>query len=152
MKKLSIIVILALVCVLCFAGCGEEPTSTLDLSECEIGYEFEVYPNVEFNYTISDDFIVHISDIKVTLIEKNEINANDNIEGYFYPYIIKVEVKGKTDAKHANTDIYIALSTANVGINCRATISEDGTFYGHQEISIIKSFNKIYFSRISVVK
>lgn len=152
MKKLSIIVILALVCALCFAGCGEKPTSTLDLSECEIGYEFEVYPNVEFDYKINDDFIVHISDIKVTLIEKNEVNTNDILEGEFYPYVAKIEVTGTADPKFSGTSIYISFSNGSNTPSCKATITEDGTFHARNETSVLKKYDTIYLYRIIISK
>ena len=149
MKKFSIFIILIIVCIFCFAGCVNTPNTASDLGDCNVGYEFEVYPNVEFNYKISDDFIVHISDISVTLVQKNEIKANDTIENIFMPYVVKLEVSGFTTAEHCGTRIRISFSSITTGLECYATITEDGTFYGDSETSF-RNNNTIYFSRIMV--
>ena len=149
MKKFSIIIlILIMTSVLCFAGCANTPKASSDLGDCKVGYEFEVYPNVEFNYKINDDFIVHISDISATLVKKNEIKANETIEGDFHPYITKIEITGKTDPKHSGKNLYIQMESTSVAITCYAKIAEDGTFRGIDESTAFIKGDTIYFSRI----
>ena len=151
MKKFSVLVILMIVCIFCFAGCVNTPNSPSNLSNYKVGYEFEVYPTVEFNYKINDDFVVHISDISVTLVEKNEIKANDTIEGKYSPYTTKLEVSGYTDVKHSGTKIYVYVYAGpTTNIVCNATISEDGTFYAYKESSALIKSDTIYFNYIAI--
>ena len=156
MKKFSIIsilVVLTLAFVFCFAGCTNTPDTSNDssaLSNYEVGHKFVVYPTVEFNYKIEDDFIVHISNISVTLVEKNEVKENDTIEDERYsPFTTKMEVSGYTDVKHSGKHISIWVS-GTFGFSCKAIISEDGTFYGCTEMALLRTDQPLYFTYISL--
>ena len=151
MKKFSIFIILIIVCVFCFAGCVNTPKTASDLGDCKVGYEFEVYPNVEFNYKINDDCVVHINNISVTLVKKNEINTGDTIEGLFYPYTAKMEVSGHTDASYFGKKINVQMTAGINSYSCDAIISEDGTFYGFEEFVGIKNTETLYFNCITFV-
>ncbi|MDE6605983.1 MAG: hypothetical protein K2K85_08195 [Clostridia bacterium] len=154
MKKFFVLIVLTIVCIFCFVGCvntPDSPNTSTDLGNYEVGYEFEVYPTVEFNYKINEDFIVHISDISVTLIEKNEIKANDIIENkYYYPYTTKFEVTGNTDAKHSGKQIDIYATSGAANIHCVATINDDGSFYGSNECYSLRKSDIIYFINIII--
>ncbi|MDE7209496.1 MAG: hypothetical protein K2O31_06390 [Clostridia bacterium] len=153
MKKFFVLIVLTIVCIFCFVGCvntPDSPNTSTDLGNYEVGYKLDVYPNIEFNYKINDDFIVHISNISVTFVEKNEIKANDTIENSFYPYVTRLEVSGHTNTDHSGKCINIRLISDANSYSCNATINEDGTFYGYKDLFALRKANTLYFYQITI--
>ena len=150
MKKFFIIFsIIVVACVCCLAGCVKSNGSqVLDLNSCEIGYEFEVCPNTEFDYKINDNFIIHIQNIKATLIEKNKIGDNDVLQGRYSPCVVRIQVIGYTNSIHKGARVDIIVCSLSVGMNIPVTISNDGTFTGEIETNAIRVAYPIYFSEV----
>lgn len=139
MKKF-LVVCLSLICLMFTFGltaCGDK-AETLDLADCEIGYELPVYPNCKFNYKITyDDYkqqtldvpvIVNIDNINAILVEKNDINEDDVLEQPFHMYKINLVIVGHTDKELSGRELRIWLIdqlTGNTFSN-KATIDENG--------------------------
>jgi hypothetical protein len=131
------------VTVLSGCGAGKEIASLQDeiarlkqsqlprLEDCNVGYGFEVYPKVPFNYVVkasgsdTQDYTFHIESITATLIEKNTIKEGDTLDEPFYPYKVELRIKGNTDVALAGRSV--GFSTVDHG-GLVGTINEDGTF------------------------
>lgn len=111
-------------------ACGNKKEELPDLADCEIGYQLPVYPGVEFDYKVVDRnanaFIVHISEIKLTLAKKNTITANTTLEKPFYRYELTFTAKGSTDTKLAGEHMYLGyLTSTNASNNTAVTTVDD---------------------------
>lgn len=116
MKKFIVSAICAAValCSISFSACSDNTADSnsglINLADCEIGYELPVYPDCEFDYKVSDDCTVHISEIKAVLTAKNEINEGDFIEENFYRYEITLRATGKVTTTTNKTEYTLHLS------------------------------------------
>ncbi|MDR2202358.1 MAG: hypothetical protein LBP26_06350 [Clostridiales bacterium] len=145
MKKFLVLV-LCLVVAFPAAACKKDtsapPPQTLPpFEECEVGYMLDVYPKVEFDYKIADDFVVHISSISAELTAKNEIKEGDVLDENFYPFEVTIKANGTTDPKHAGKRIAVFVAVYQYGI-----INNGGSFSFTTTLYTIKENQKIYFT------
>lgn len=131
--KRFLVVILSLICFIAtigITGCdnNENESGVIDLADCEIGYQLPVYPSCEFDYQVSEDCIVHISSITMTLTEKNVINPNDVLNSAYYPYVFTLKATGYTDKSFAGTSIYFKYrcSVPNFLLRILSVVDDDG--------------------------
>ena len=151
MKKIFIIFsIIVVACVCCLAGCIKNDNTALpDLSDCEIGYNFMVYPECEFDYETDEGYICHIEKTSATLTKKNSITSNQVISGSFAPYECELYIKGYTDASLSNKTIYVYLFNGQTGYTISLIIDETGKFEGKKNINIALN-QGFYFSQILI--
>lgn len=119
MKKIVVFLMCALLCFTLFAiaGCGEQNQGADAIADMKIGSELPVYPNSAFDYKcVAEDgseYLIRISKISVTLIDKIDASSSDPITGMFYPYKYSVAVSGTTSPEHAGRKFYIYFSFAS---------------------------------------
>lgn len=142
---------LTLLCLVSFSfgltACKDND-GLIDLANAEIGYELPVYPDCEFDYKVNDECTVHISSIKATLVAKNEIHEGDVLDEPFYPYEVKLEFTGSTDAKNKDKAIYIGILLQTYSISIKAIISDNGIMSGETIAKTTSS--SISFFRVTI--
>lgn len=178
MKKFVLILLIGLLClpVLTFAACAEPADDPYDLSTKEIGYEIPVYPDCEFSYAVEwtdvtyvmdeaaaifidiieeeKSCVINITDISVVLTEKNEISPDKTIEEGFYPYTVKVTLKGSAPSEYAGLKIKVALADSFGGASfvCDAIpIQADGSISLSEDLEIGVTTPHLYFRDIEAI-
>ena len=148
MKKF-LVVCLSIVCLMFTFGltaCSDK-NELVDLADCEIGYELPVSPNCEFDYKVNDDCTVHVSSIKATLVEKNEIHEGDILTEPFTPYVVELQFIGSTDISNIDKNIKVRLNLQITSISITTAISSDGYING-TTIAYLKYTPTITFETI----
>lgn len=151
MKKF-LVVCLSLLCLMFTFGLTacEDKNEMIELTDCEIGYELPVYPACEFDYKVNDECTIHVSSIKATLIEKNEIHEGDLLTEKFDPYVIRIDFNGYTNASHADKNIWLSISLQTYSTTIKTHIDQNGKMRG-STIAILKytpiiTFESLYIS------
>ncbi|MCD7729810.1 MAG: hypothetical protein LUI60_07910 [Clostridia bacterium] len=124
-----------------------------NLENYEVGDSLPVYPTCEFDYKVSDDCVVHISEIKAVLTAKNEINEGDLIEGDWYPYIVTITTTGyiiQNDTTKNPYIVFIPLPAATSGYGIKITQQVNDLFNVDVEVDTY-DVSVIYFARIILV-
>ena len=136
------------------AGCGAQETNNDDasLNEYNIGDQLDVYPNCKFNYQVNDDCVVVVNSIKVTLAQKNVIEANETVLEPYYPYVFHVYANGYTDKKFAGKTIYLLVIVEEMYkqfFYYEATIENDGSIIWEYDQQTWTSATKVFFHSIT---
>lgn len=134
MKKFIAVLCVILLSMCLFVGCADDSQNTIDLEKCEIGDELPIYPNCEFDYKVDENYTVHISSIKLTLVEKKYIIKDSCIDDSFYKYTIKFAANGSTHKTLSGKTVDIRLADIGLQYSLRLEINEDGSFGGDTEI------------------
>lgn len=151
MKKFIAVLCVVLLSLCLFVGCADDSQSSIDLEKYEIGDELPIYPNCEFDYKVNDECTVHISSIKLTLVEKREITENCVIENDFFKYTFNLIVTGVTHSDFSQKNIEI---TFNAFINSYSTstkINNDGTFVANMILDTNSYINQLTFRKIKIL-
>ena len=153
MKKFFVNLMCAIMLVCATIGltaCGDDKTSNQlpDLADCEIGYQMPIYPSYEFDYQVSEDCVVHIKSITMTLIEKRTISPNELLTDKFQPYIFELNALGSTDVKFAGKTIYLRLLASQqykTEYYYSAVIQEDGAIHWKVQQNLWCSASNLFF-------
>lgn len=160
MKKV-LLALLSVVLIFVFTGCSDNQTGVekpVDFDDMEIGTQLQTYPDYEFEYAYTSgdkQYKFTIQEFKVELCEKNTIEQGEMLDGEFYPYAIKMSVKGFVDKELAGNKFCFNYNYHNssTGIYVNCYIDENGNF---DDEYIIKCYEKepciYYFVSISHVR
>lgn len=150
MKKILSLVLCFVFCLpfSFLVGCTNTSNKSHSFYETKIGYKLNVYPEIEFDYIVDDTCTVHVKDIQVELIKKNEIHENDTLTEPYHPYTFLVTAHGTTDSKHAGKTIYLHLfieKKNNQLYYYPTTIANDGSICWEYEQETWNGITDVYF-------
>lgn len=157
MKKLSVILVTILLCcsAFLFTGCDQPKTvennsvipHEYDLSNVAVGTKLPTHHPANFSYQYQENdktYTFHIDDFSAELYEKRTINEGDVITGAFYPYTVKITVKGHTDASLTGGFYNIRFKCGFFTPSIKCEIQEDGSFSG-EVLHMTYSYSQLYF-------
>lgn len=160
MKKLSIVLVTIVLCcsAFLFTGCDQAKTAEnnsvipheYDLANVEVGTKLPTLHPANFSYQYQKDdktYMFHIDDFSVELYEKRTINEGDVITEKFYPYTIKLAVKGYTTPEASGQSFYITFSNGRAGYAIDIVVGKNGEFFGERKVNLTY-YTMLHFSDI----
>lgn len=161
MKKI-LVVILSFICLIsstvCLGACSNKGNATgstelIDLADCEIGYELPIYPTCEFDYKVNEECTVHIKNINIKLVQKNEISSNNEVTGKFFPFVLEVNAEGETTDSLAGKTIALHLRDSfpvSFVYSGESVVNTNGTINWKFNVTDISVYKILYFYRIVI--